>query len=167
MLLICSAISVVINTHSMISNASLRPSLVMRGILSVLGSTTRARTLGTLRQSCHSFLLQLAGVDDLGVEVGLWDGQLQHIRRLHIRHHIVKVAINSGEIKKFSKKGLGESPRPPGENVGGGSLSLGALLLSVEKDHPLPTFEILIFLSPVQFPITLFYYRVEGLERTK
>ena len=38
------------------------------------------------RQSTHHFLLQIRGLNDLRMEVGLWNRQLQHIRRLNICH---------------------------------------------------------------------------------
>ena len=42
--------------------------------------------LGALGQAPDHFLLKRRGLDYLRVEVGFWHRQLQHIRRLNIRH---------------------------------------------------------------------------------
>ena len=58
------------------------------------------------RQPFHHLLLKLGRLDDLGVEVGLWHGKMEHIRRLDVGH-LFESGHQLRQIEKFGKPGLG------------------------------------------------------------
>ena len=90
------------------------------------------------------------------MEVGLWDGQLQHIRRLHIRHHF-EGRHQLRQIEEFCKTGFRAiAAALRGKLDGGNGFTVVAgPIVEVDKTHLLQGLILQVPLHRIQFHHTV------------